>query len=431
MTPVKKEKPVVLPKLDGLLTPKREKKESSDSLLSPNEDGGSDKSKKEAKKRKTDSTSVNPSGSSSSSTSSDPVKKAKIKEHSFLMDTTIVPDHKKKLKEEKERKKKAQQQLEKEKKIRQELDHQKKIDSIKAERMRSASETSGSGGGAVTTGEKRDRRDSLIQGAQVSVTAQLAPEKKRVKTSESPVAQSKPPLSPARSPQLPVVTPTTMLLTTTSTTTTPVDTPKLFIPNVPPVTPNKTETKVDKPMSKIEPAQSTKTTTETTATATQAAVALVPASNDESKIKKKKSPFKPKRAWLTESAQAALDQRLNAEENNNLRIEPLTKTQLSDALKEICKIDGLEHARKELHESGLNDYDERFHIKQRLKGEWSKLKPIVPAAPDEYWNFSIFTGDYHLSTSLQDRLSFPKHAPSADLHVKLKSLFVGQVNTQR
>ena len=29
--------PVILPKLDGILTPKREKKESSDSLLSPDD----------------------------------------------------------------------------------------------------------------------------------------------------------------------------------------------------------------------------------------------------------------------------------------------------------------------------------------------------------------------------------------------------------
>ena len=69
-------------------------------------------------------------------------------------------------------------------------------------------------------------------------------------------------------------------------------------------------------------------------------------------------------------------------------------------------ITGLEKNRKKLHETGLNDYDERYHIKQRLKREWSKLSPIVPAAPEKYWNFSIFTGDYHLSTSLQDRNVF-------------------------
>lgn len=32
--------------------------------------------------------------------------------------------------------------------------------------------------------------------------------------------------------------------------------------------------------------------------------------------------------------------RLSQEENNNLQIEPLTKTQLSAPLKELCKIEG-------------------------------------------------------------------------------------------
>ena len=58
------------------------------------------------------------------------------------MDTTILQnDHKKKKTEEKERKKKAQQQLEKEKKIRQELENQKKMESMKAERLRTNSDT--------------------------------------------------------------------------------------------------------------------------------------------------------------------------------------------------------------------------------------------------------------------------------------------------
>ena len=190
------------------MTPKREKKESSDSI--PNSESTDEKTKsKEAKKRKTESS------------NSDPVKKAKIKEHNFLDTITIVPDHKKKQKEEKERKKKAQQQLEKEKKIRQELEHQKKMETIKAERMRSNSDA----GNNPPLGEKRDRRDSLIQSSTI-----LAPEKKRPKTKQL-VSQTKPPLSPVRSPK-PIATQPTVIETPA-----PATTPKLFIPNVPPVTP--------------------------------------------------------------------------------------------------------------------------------------------------------------------------------------------------
>ena len=40
------------------------------------------------------------------------------------------------------------------------------------------------------------------------------------------------------------------------------------------------------------------------------------------------------------------------------------------------------------------------------------------------------TGNYHLDTSIQDRLSFPKHAPPSNLHPKLKDLFKIQEDTR-
>ena len=141
--------------------------------------------------------------------------------------------------------------------------------------------------------------------------------------------------------------------------------------------------------------------------------------------KKPKKAFKPKRAWLTEAAQEALDIRLENESKSALEIEPLTNTKLSDHMNQIRKMKNL-HQRKNLQAENLNDYDERYHIKKRLREEWIALNPIVPAAPVNYWSFSVFTGDYHLSTSLQDRLSFPKSAAPNDLHPKLKSLFVTQ-----
>ena len=262
------------------MTPKREKKESSDSI--PNSESTDEKTKsKEAKKRKTESS------------SSDPVKKAKIKEHNFLDTITIVPDHKKKQKEEKERKKKAQQQLEKEKKIRQELEHQKKMETIKAERMRSNSDA----GNNPPLGEKRDRRDSLIQSSTI-----LAPEKKRPKT-EQPVSQVKPPLSPVRSPK-PIATQSTP--PTVIETPAPPTTPKLFIPNVPPVTPKSEKPVTQEKTKKTEPptvvVQSAK---KTPGTPVQTATPTTQPKTEPVK----KSPFKPKRAWLTEVAQAALDTR--------------------------------------------------------------------------------------------------------------------------
>ena len=138
-----------------------------------------------------------------------------------------------------------------------------------------------------------------------------------------------------------------------------------------------------------------------------------------------KKPFKPKRAWLTEAAQEHLEVRLDREKKTKLEIEPLTKTKLSDHMRHICKMKNL-HKRKTLQSENLNDFDERYHIKQRLKAQWKSLSPIVPVAPENYWSFSVFTGDYHLSTSLQDRLSFPKTTPPNDLHPKLKSLFINQ-----
>ena len=229
-----------------ILTPKREKKESSDSI--PNSESTDEKTKsKEAKKRKTESS------------SSDPVKKAKIKEHNFLDTITIVPDHKKKQKEEKERKKKAQQQLEKEKKIRQELEHQKKMETIKAERMRSNSDA----GNNPPLGEKRDRRDSLIQSSTI-----LAPEKKRPKT-EQPVSQVKPTVHFECAPCYAKIRKTSHSGKTEPSTVVVQSAKKT------PGTPVQTATPTTQP--KTEPV--------------------------------KKSPFKPKRAWLTEVAQAALDTR--------------------------------------------------------------------------------------------------------------------------
>ena len=98
------------------------------------------------------------------------------------------------------------------------------METIKAERMRSNSDA----GNNPPLGEKRDRRDSLIQSSTI-----LAPEKKRPKT-EQPVSQVKPPLSPVRSPK-PIATQSTP--PTVIETPAPPTTPKLFIPNVPPVTP--------------------------------------------------------------------------------------------------------------------------------------------------------------------------------------------------
>ena len=156
--------------------------------------------------------------------------------------------------------------------------------------------------------------------------------------------------------------------------------------------------------------------------------------SDDSKVKyedpkpKKgpKRPFKPKRAWLTEAAQAKLEERLELEQTRDLKIEPHTKAKLAEPLQEICKMKDL-LPRKPLRDENLNDYDERYHIKMRMKKQWSDLNPLLPSAPKNYWNFSIFTGDYHLSTSLQDRLSFPVKAPPIGLHPKLQSLFVTQV----
>ena len=103
--------PVILPKLDGILTPKREKKESSDSLLSPDDhekkgknfnsikfcildhrnlDSFYQKIKISAKKKiKSSSSDHPPSGKSESGSSQEKIKKKekvnlKIMEHSFL-----------------------------------------------------------------------------------------------------------------------------------------------------------------------------------------------------------------------------------------------------------------------------------------------------------------------------------------------------------
>ena len=62
--------------------------------------------------------------------------------------------------------------------------------------------------------------------------------------------------------------------------------------------------------------------------------------------------------WLTEAAQSSLEERLAKERNQELKIEPLTKTKLSNALQEICAQPDFEN-RKELTDENLNDLDER------------------------------------------------------------------------
>ena len=208
------------------------------------------------------------------------------------MDTiTIVPDHTKKQKEEKEQKKKAQQQMEKEKKIRQELEHPRKR---KQSKRRGSNSDAGYN---APLGAKRDRRDSLIQSSTI-----LPPEKKRPKT-EQPVSQVKPPLSPVRSPK-PIATQSTP--PTVIETPAPPTTPKLFIPNVPPVTPKSEKPVTQEKTKKTEPptvvVQSAK---KTPGTPVQTATPTTQPKTEPVK----KSPFKPKRAWLTEVAQAALDTR--------------------------------------------------------------------------------------------------------------------------
>ena len=122
--------------------------------------------------------------------------------------------------------------------------------------------------GSSTVGEKRDRRDSLVPS-----TTTIQPEKKRPKTEPAvPVVSTPKPLSPIRSPKQ---------------ETPP---PKQFIPNVPPITP-----KAEKVEPKIEVVKKSP---------------IAPPKPEPIQKEVKKSPFKPKRAWLTEVAQAALDERL-------------------------------------------------------------------------------------------------------------------------
>ena len=65
-------------------------------------------------------------------------------------------------------------------------------------------------------------------------------------------------------------------------------------------------------------------------------------------------------------------------------------------------------------------------FQQRIKNDWKKISPVIPAAPEGYQNFSLFTGNYHLDTSIQDRLSFAKIGAPSDLHPKLQDLFRAQ-----
>ena len=142
-----------------------------------------------------------------------------------------------------------------------------------------------------------------------------------------------------------------------------------------------------------------------------------------------RKPFKPKHAWLTESANELLEKRIVEEETKPLQIEPLTRHKLSRTI--ISRFYGEDLARrKTVNDESLNDFDERYCIKQRIKRDWQKISPIVPSAPEDYWNFSILTGSYHLDTSMQDRLSFPKNAPPNNLHPKLQDLFRAQEETR-
>ena len=142
-----------------------------------------------------------------------------------------------------------------------------------------------------------------------------------------------------------------------------------------------------------------------------------------------KKPFKPKHAWLTEAADAAVAKRIEEVQQQPLHIEPLATVKLSHAILNRFTPERVSQ-RKTVHDESLNDYDERYCIKERIKRDWHKIRPIVPSAPDDYWNFSMLTGNYHLDTSMQDRLSFPKHAPPSNLHPKLKDLFKHQEETR-
>jgi len=84
-----------------------------------------------------------------------------------------------------------------------------------------------------------------------------------------------------------------------------------------------------------------------------------------------KKAFKPKHAWLTESADSFLTERIEAEKKRDLRIEPLAHRKLSRAI--LNRYEPVTK-RKTVDDESLNDYDERYCIKQRIKRKSYKNK---------------------------------------------------------
>ena len=75
-----------------------------------------------------------------------------------------------------------------------------------------------------------------------------------------------------------------------------------------------------------------------------------------------KKPFKPKHAWLTEAADQALKEKIEAEKRKPIEIEPLAKMKLSSLIRSKFTAEEAMQ-RKNVHDERLNDYDERNCIK--------------------------------------------------------------------